>query len=80
MTDKAVEYVTKTTPDLGREQIERLKQVFPESISEGKVDFDLLQATLGDADALHHSFGKFTQLQFAHMGQSHIFQQGVDLL
>ncbi len=52
MTKKTVEYVTKTTPDLGQEQIERLKQIFPESVSEGKVDFDLLRATLGDADAL----------------------------
>ncbi|MBC8273566.1 MAG: site-specific DNA-methyltransferase, partial [Chloroflexi bacterium] len=52
MTDKTVEYVTKTTPDVGREQIERLKQIFPECVSEGKVDFDLLRATLGDADAL----------------------------
>ncbi|MBL7184315.1 MAG: site-specific DNA-methyltransferase, partial [Anaerolineae bacterium] len=56
MTNKTVEYVTKTTPDLGREQIERLKQIFPECVSEdaagGGVDFDLLRATLGDADAL----------------------------
>ena len=52
MTNKTVEYVTKTTPDLGREQIERLKQIFPECVSEGQVDFDLLRATLGEADAL----------------------------
>ena len=52
MTDRTVEYVTKTTPDLGREQIERLKQIFPECVSEGQVDFDLLRATLGEADAL----------------------------
>ena len=52
MTNKTIEYVTKTTPDLGREQIERLKQIFPECVSEGQVDFDLLRATLGEADAL----------------------------
>jgi len=52
MTKKMVEYGTKTVPALGREQIERLKQIFPECVSEGQVDFDLLRATLGDADAL----------------------------
>jgi len=56
MTDRTVEYVTKTTPGLGREQIEWLKQIFSECVSEdaagGGVAFDLLRATLGDADAL----------------------------
>jgi adenine-specific DNA-methyltransferase len=52
MTEEAIEYVAKTTPDLTRQQIERLEQIFPECISEGKVDFDLLRATLGDAGAL----------------------------
>ena len=46
------EYVTKTTPDIPSEQIEELKKLFPECVKEGKVDFDLLRATLGDADAL----------------------------
>jgi len=44
--------VTKTTPDLVQEQIQRLKQIFPECVSEGKIDFDRLRATLGEADAL----------------------------
>lgn len=46
------EYITKTTPDVPSQQIERLKQLFPECVTEGKVDFDLLRATLGDTDAL----------------------------
>jgi adenine-specific DNA-methyltransferase len=45
-------YVTKTTPAITQAQIERLKQLFPECVSEGQVDFDRLRATLGDADAL----------------------------
>ena len=36
MTDRTVEYVTKTTPDLGQEQIEWLKQIFPECVSDGE--------------------------------------------
>jgi len=46
------EPVTRTPPDLATEQIERLKQIFPECVTEGQVDFDQLRATLGDADAL----------------------------
>ena len=46
------QYVTKTTPDIPAEQIERLKQLFPECVTEGKIDFGLLRATLGDVDAL----------------------------
>jgi adenine-specific DNA-methyltransferase len=52
MPEEAIQYVAKTTPDLTRQQVERLEQIFPECVSEGKVDFDLLRATLGDADAL----------------------------
>ena len=52
MTKRTVEYVAKTTPDLTQQQIERLRQIFPECVSEGQVDFDLLRATLGDAGAL----------------------------
>jgi len=56
MTEEAIEYVAKTTPDLTQQQIERLKHIFPECVTEdaagGSIDFDLLRATLGDADAL----------------------------
>jgi adenine-specific DNA-methyltransferase len=52
MSEKTVEYVAKTTPDIAQAQIERLKGIFPECVTEGKVDFDRLQAALGRADAL----------------------------
>ena len=52
MARRQAEYLTKTTPHITQEQIERLKAVFPECVTEGKVDFDLLRATLGEADAL----------------------------
>jgi adenine-specific DNA-methyltransferase len=46
------ERISKTTPDLAHDQVERLKQLFPECVTEGRVDFDRLRATLGDLDAL----------------------------
>ena len=52
MAEKQIQYVTKTTPDITQEQIERLKEVFPECVSEGRIDFERLRATLGDVDAL----------------------------
>ena len=44
--------ISKTTPDLAAEQVEKLKTLFPECVTEGRVDFDRLRATLGDLDAL----------------------------
>jgi adenine-specific DNA-methyltransferase len=35
--------------DVLAEQIAKLQQLFPEAVSEGKIDWDKLQATLGDA-------------------------------
>jgi adenine-specific DNA-methyltransferase len=52
MTEEPMEYVAKTTPDFTQQQIERLKHVFPECVTEGQINFDLLHATLDDADAL----------------------------
>lgn len=50
--------MTKKRPELERvereskrllpEQIERLKESFPEALSEGKIDFEKLKATLGE--------------------------------
>ncbi len=42
------ESVARSSPDVVAEQIERLKGLFPEAVSEGKVDFEKLKATLGD--------------------------------
>jgi adenine-specific DNA-methyltransferase len=40
--------VERTSPDIAAEQLDRLRQIFPEVFSEGKVDFDKLRATLGE--------------------------------
>jgi len=36
------------TPDLAEENIDKLKQLFPEAFTEGKVDFEKLQQVLGE--------------------------------
>jgi hypothetical protein len=58
MPPKTLEYVTRTTPDLVREQVERLKKTFPECVSEGRVDFARLRATLGDSEENKRFFYK----------------------
>jgi len=45
----AREPVQRKSPDLTAEQVERLRALFPEAFSEGRVDWDALRATLGDA-------------------------------
>jgi adenine-specific DNA-methyltransferase len=61
MKENEAQPVSAATPDIVGEQIERLKRIFPECVSEGEVDFDLLQATLGEADALaEHDAYTFT--------------------
>ena len=52
MAKRQAEYLTKTLLCIIQEQIEKLKRILPECVTEGKVDFDLLRATLGDAEAL----------------------------
>jgi len=44
----AIERVARTSPDLVAGQVERLRQVFPESVTEEKVDWDKLRATRGE--------------------------------
>jgi adenine-specific DNA-methyltransferase len=46
------EAVATTSADFLAEQIARLKELFPEAFTEGKVDWDKLRATLGDAALL----------------------------
>jgi adenine-specific DNA-methyltransferase len=36
------------TPDITAEQRTRLRELFPEAFTEGRVDFEKLRATLGD--------------------------------
>jgi adenine-specific DNA-methyltransferase len=45
---RKTESVERATPDLVDEQVERLKEIFPECVAEGKVDFERLKATLGE--------------------------------
>jgi adenine-specific DNA-methyltransferase len=45
---RKTESVNKETPDLAKEGVERLNDLFPEAVAEGKVDFEKLRATLGD--------------------------------
>ena len=52
MSDNQPERLPRATPDIVADQIENLKRIFPECVAEGKVDFERLRATLGDADAL----------------------------
>ncbi|MDC9591410.1 site-specific DNA-methyltransferase, partial [Xenorhabdus sp. XENO-10] len=34
---------------IAQENVDQLKQLFPEAFSEGKIDFDVLKAVLGEA-------------------------------
>jgi adenine-specific DNA-methyltransferase len=43
-----IERVAREAPSLTDEQVANLKGLFPESVTEGKVDFDKLRTTLGD--------------------------------
>jgi len=40
--------ITGTTPSMAAEQAARLRELFPECVTEGKIDFEKLRATLGD--------------------------------
>jgi adenine-specific DNA-methyltransferase len=40
--------VEQTSADLAKESIARLREVFPEAVTEGKIDFTKLRETLGD--------------------------------
>jgi len=48
MTHNHSEPVQTEAPDITAEQRARLKELFPEAFTEGKVDFEKLRATLGD--------------------------------
>jgi adenine-specific DNA-methyltransferase len=42
------EPVARTSADLAVDQVARLREIFPECVTEGKVDFDKLHAAVGD--------------------------------
>ncbi len=43
--------------DITEEQLVKLREIFPEVFSEGKVDWDMLRATLGDAVEVGEKYG-----------------------
>ena len=47
MTKRGANPVERQSADLVKENVARLKELFPEVVSEGKVDFEKLKATLG---------------------------------
>ncbi len=57
---RKTESVEQTSPDIIAEQIDRLKGLFPEAVSEGKVDFEMLKAVLGEIVDDHAERYSFT--------------------
>jgi len=41
--------VAKATPDLLAERLEAMRELVPEALSEGKIDFEKLRVALGEA-------------------------------
>ena len=74
MAKRQAEYLTKTTPHITQEQIEKLMGIFPECVTEGKVDFDLLRATLGNAEALAGDDGAGGAYTFTWAGKQEAFR------
>lgn len=50
-TDRQAEPVARESANLVAERIGHLKALFPDAVSEGKIDFDKLRAALGDGVA-----------------------------
>lgn len=48
---KSIEKITGESKNIIRSQVDKLKEIFPEAVTEGKVDWEKLQATLGKEDA-----------------------------
>ena len=54
-----MEKLNGTSMDIVQDNVEKLKQIFPEIISEGKIDFEVLQQLLGkeiDVEQERYSF------------------------
>lgn len=49
MTNKEFEQVSSSSLDIKKQNIDRLKNLFPEVITENKIDFDKLRLLLGDS-------------------------------
>jgi len=46
--NRRAQQVNLASPDLASDQLARLREIFPQCITEGKIDFDKLRAALGD--------------------------------
>jgi len=57
---RKTESVEQTSPDIIAEQIDRLKDLFPEAVSEGKIDFEMLKTMLGEIVDDHAERYSFT--------------------
>ena len=67
--DTTIESLTKedgASPDMVQENIERLKEVFPEVFADGQIDFDALKETLG-----HYVDDREERYSFTWHGKSH---------
>lgn len=43
--------LTKDSPEIAQEKLESFKKLFPEAISEGKIDVEALRRTIGESVA-----------------------------
>jgi len=68
---KSVAKIKTTSKDIFADELKKFSQIFPQFISEGKVDFDALQAFLADKDALVDEKDKYT---FTWAGKKQSFQ------
>ena len=55
-----MEKMTGKSMDLIGENIEQLKALFPEAVTEGKIDFEVLKALLGGEIEKRQTYYKFT--------------------
>jgi len=60
MPGKKAELVARESANIVADLTERLKEVFPEAVSEGKVDFERLRTALGEAEGTRQERYSFT--------------------
>lgn len=55
-----MEKMTGKSMDLIAENIKQMKALFPEAVTEGKIDFEVLKALLGEEVEKRKTYYKFT--------------------
>lgn len=68
---KSVANVKTTSKDMFADELKKFSQIFPQFVSEGKIDFDALKAFLADKNALADDKDKYT---FTWAGKKQSFQ------